>query len=86
MSPFIYSVRVLDGRREALMEHLRARHIDVGIHFVPVHKHAYFAQARRGDMTVTERVVGEVLTLPLHSFMQAEHVERVIEGVTSFFA
>ena len=86
VSPFIYSVRVLSGRRSALMEHLRARGIDCGIHFIPVHRHAYFASARRGDMTVTERIVDEVLTLPLHSCMREEVVERVIEGVSSFFS
>src|SRR3989454_3025921 len=86
VSPFIYSLRVLNGKREALMAHLDQRAIDVGIHFVPVHKHTYFKSCRRGDMSVTDRVVKEVLTLPLHSNMHQEHVERVIEGVTSFYS
>ena len=85
VSPFIYSLRVLGGRREALIEHLAARDVEVGIHFVPVHRHTYFAQARRSPMPVTERVVDEVLTLPLHSLMKEAHVERVIDGVRSFF-
>jgi len=59
--------------------------IDVGVHFIPVHKHTYFSNSRFGDMTVTEKVVNEVLTLPLHSNMKKEFVERVINGVTSFF-
>lgn len=84
ISPFIYSLRV-DGKRESLIEHLRRLDIDVGIHFIPVHKHKYFANARRGDMTVTDKVVSEILTLPLHSNMKPEFVERVIEGVVSFF-
>lgn len=85
VSPFIYSLRVKDGRRAGLIEHLRSRDIEVGIHFIPVHRHAFFAGARRGDMSVTERVVEEVLTLPLHSNMKPEFAERVIEGVTGFF-
>jgi len=47
VSPFIYSLRVLDGRREALIAHLQNLAVDVGIHFIPVHKHTYFAQCRR---------------------------------------
>ena len=86
VSPFIYSLRVLGGRREALIEHLSARGVDVGIHFVPVHKHTYFAGARRSPMPVTERVVEEVVTLPLHSLMPERSIERVIEGVVSFFS
>jgi len=85
VSPFIYSIRILNGRREALIAHLAALDIEVGIHFVPVHKHTYFAQCRRSPMPVTERIVDEVLTLPLHTFQKEEHVERVIDGVRSFF-
>lgn len=85
VSPFIYSLRVLDGRRESLINHLRTQGIDAGIHFVPVHRHKFFEHSRRGDMTVTERVVSEVLTLPLHSLMKQEFIDRVIEGVQSFF-
>jgi dTDP-4-amino-4,6-dideoxygalactose transaminase len=84
VSPFIYSLRVLDGRREALIAHLRSLSIDVGVHFVPVHRHTHFAKCVVGDMTVTERVVGEVLTLPLHSNMRPEFVERVIAGVRGY--
>jgi dTDP-4-amino-4,6-dideoxygalactose transaminase len=85
VSPFIYSLRVLDGRREALIAHLRARSIATGIHFIPVHRHTHFAAARRGEMSVTDRVTREVLTIPLHSNMRADFVERVIDGVTSFY-
>lgn len=85
VSPFIYSLRVLDGRREQFIRHMGERAIDVGIHFVPVHKHTYFASSRRDDMTVTERVVEQVVTLPLHSNMKPEFVERVVDGVESFF-
>jgi dTDP-4-amino-4,6-dideoxygalactose transaminase len=86
VSPFIYSLRVPAERREALIEHLAARGVDAGIHFVPVHKHTYFASARRSAMPVTDRVVDEVITLPLHSLMAERSIERVIDGVVSFFA
>ena len=85
VSPFIYSLRVPAGSREPLIAHLQERLIDTGIHFVPVHRHSYFMDAPHGDLSVTERVVREVLTLPLHSNMKPEFVDRVIDGVTSFF-
>ena len=86
VSPFIYSLRVLGGRRGELIAHLDRERIDTGIHFIPVHKHSYFSGARRGDMSVTEKVVEEVLTLPLHSNMNPEHVARVIDAITKFFS
>lgn len=85
VSPFIYSLRVLNGKREELIKHLNELNIDVGIHFIPVHRHTYFLNCMRGDMTVTDRVVKEVLTLPLHSNMKEEFIRRVIDGVLSFF-
>jgi dTDP-4-amino-4,6-dideoxygalactose transaminase len=86
VSPFIYSLRVPADSREPLIAHLQERLIDTGIHFIPVHQHSHFENAPRGDLSVTERVVTEVLTLPLHSNMKPDSVERVIDGVSSFFS
>jgi dTDP-4-amino-4,6-dideoxygalactose transaminase len=36
-------------------------------------------------MSVTNQVVQEVLTLPLHSNMKTEFVERVVDGIISFY-
>ena len=85
ISPFIYSLRILNNKRESLTNHLDKLGIDVGIHFIPVHKHKYFENAKSGDMTVTDKVVEEVLTLPLHSNMKSNYVKRVIDGIIGFF-
>jgi len=85
ISPFIYSLRVVNGKREKLIKHLKDLDIEVGIHFIPVHKHTYFKNSRCGDMTITDKVTKEILTLPLHSNMKDEFVNRIIDGVTSFF-
>ena len=85
ISPFIYSLRVLNGNRSKLIEHLKNQNIDVGIHFIPVHKHEYFKNSKCGNMDITNKVVQEVLTLPLHSLMEEEFVSRVINGVKDFF-
>lgn len=84
VSPFIYSLRVLDGHRGDFLAHMAAREVATGIHFVPVHRHTHFAGCRRDDLPVTERACEEVVTLPLHSVMSAATVERVVEAVGSF--
>jgi dTDP-4-amino-4,6-dideoxygalactose transaminase len=84
VSPFIYSIRVLNGKRQAVIDHLKSLNIATGIHFLPVHHHTYFASCRRGDMAVTEAVSEQILTLPLHSHMKEEHITRVIDAITSF--
>jgi len=85
VSPFIYTVRVMNGKRDELIEHLKNNFIDTGIHWKPVHKFSYFSKSRCGDLSITNKVCDEILTLPLHSNMKTEYVKRVVEGVTSFY-
>ena len=85
ISPFIYSLRILNDQRDDLIKHLDMLEIDVGIHFIPVHKHKYFSNSRFGNMKITEQVVKEVLTLPLHSNMKINQIQRIVEGITGFF-
>ena len=85
VSPFIYYVRVPAARRAALIEQLKAAGIDTGIHFVPAHRFTLLAGCRRGDLTVTERIADQLVTLPLHSTMATETVERIAEEIRRFF-
>lgn len=86
IGPFMYYVRVLDGHRDALIDALKVAGIDTGIHWIPGHQFTFLRQARRGDLSVSERVGSEILTLPLHSFMDLETVDRVATGVRDSLA
>ena len=81
VSPFIYTVRVPAARREGLIEDLRRRGIATGIHFLPAQDFTYLKNCRRGDLSVTERVTREILTLPLHTHMAPGIVERVAGAI-----
>ena len=83
-APFIYYVRVLGGRRKAVMARLRSDGIASGIHFTPVHTSAFYRKCRTGDLVVTERVGEEVMTLPLHSFMREDVVRRIAGLIAGF--
>ncbi len=83
--PFFYVVRVLDGRRDALMDHLKHNGIMTGVHYIPNHLHRAFAE-RRTSLPVAERLGREILTLPLFYEMTDEQVDRVIAAVRRFFS
>ena len=85
MAPFIYTVRVEADRREGLIEHLKRRGIATGIHFLPAQDFSFLKGCRRGDLSVTERVTREILTLPLHTLMPAAVVERVAAAIREYF-
>jgi dTDP-4-amino-4,6-dideoxygalactose transaminase len=86
VTPFLYYIRVPAEDREPLRAHLRERGIDSGIHWQPGHWFTLFNGCRRGDLSVTDRVGNEVLSLPLHSCMAADTLGRVADGVETYFS
>jgi dTDP-4-amino-4,6-dideoxygalactose transaminase len=86
LNPFLYYVRVGDDRRQAFREHLVTRGVETGIHWLPVHQTTLYGACRRGDLSVTDAVAEEIVSLPLHSGMAIETVERVCDVARSFFA
>jgi dTDP-4-amino-4,6-dideoxygalactose transaminase len=71
--------------RDELRNHLSGVGIDTGIHWQPGHSFTLLRDCRRGDLTVTDRLAKEILSLPLHSDPAAGTLERVVAGVCSFF-
>jgi dTDP-4-amino-4,6-dideoxygalactose transaminase len=87
VAPYIYVVRVRDPRQRAsLIAHLKGLGIATGIHFLGAHNFSFYRNSRRRDLSVTDRVCEQVLTLPLHPYMDQTTLDRVIDGLRSFFA
>jgi perosamine synthetase len=80
--PFTYTVRVFDGRRDEVMAHLRACGVGSAVEYIPNHLHTAF-EAFRTNLPVTERLYGEILSLPLSAELSDDDVGRVIDAVTT---
>jgi dTDP-4-amino-4,6-dideoxygalactose transaminase len=82
----LYPLRVLDGRRRALYEHLRANGIGVQVNYIPVYWHPVFADLgyQRGLCPNAERFYAEELSLPLFPDLTDDDVDRVIDVVREF--
>jgi dTDP-4-amino-4,6-dideoxygalactose transaminase len=85
ISPFIYTPRILNQRREKFIDHMNKLKIDIGIHWNPIHRFSYFSKSKKDELSTTNKIADEICTIPLHSNMRSEHVNRVINGVKSFF-
>ena len=85
ITPFLYYIRVPGDQRDALRVFLGEQGVDTGIHWQPGHWFTLLQDCRRGDLSVTERIGHEVLSLPLHSMMRTETLDRVIDAVRKFF-
>ncbi len=81
VAPFIYTIRVLRGKRQGLIEALQKSGIETGIHWIPGHNFTLLKNCRRGDLSVTDRVAQEILTIPLHPFMDSGLVRQVASAI-----
>jgi dTDP-4-amino-4,6-dideoxygalactose transaminase len=76
----LYVVRTAE--RDALVQQLADRGVQTLIHYpVPVHLQPAYADLgyRTGDLKVTERICGEILSLPMHAGLRSDQVETVAE-------
>jgi dTDP-4-amino-4,6-dideoxygalactose transaminase/acetyltransferase-like isoleucine patch superfamily enzyme len=81
----LYVIRVAD--REGLAAHLKNMGIGTGIHYpIPLHLQKAYAALnyKRGDFPVTERIAGEIISLPMFPHLSAHQQARVAEGVLAF--
>lgn len=74
--------------RDALEAHLRASGIGTGRHYPwPVHLQPGLASLAKvpESLTVTEKIVEEILSLPMFSTISEAQIDRVIEAVWKFY-
>jgi dTDP-4-amino-4,6-dideoxygalactose transaminase len=67
------------------MKHMKEQGIATGIHFLGAHEFSFYRDCRRDDLPVTERISTQVVTLPLHPFMEERTVDRVVAAAEAFF-
>lgn len=85
VTPFLYYIRVPEDKRDALRAYMLENGVDTGIHWQPGHWMTLLKDCRSGDLSVTDRVANSILSLPLHSKMKQEDLDKVVETIGDFF-
>jgi len=82
----LYPLRILDGRRRALFEHLRASGIGVQVNYLPVYRHPVYADMgyQRGMCPVAEDYYQQEISLPMFADLTDPDVDRVIDTIREF--
>ena len=84
----LYTIRVPDGKRDALAADLAANGIGYGIHYaVPLHLQACFAYlgGKAGDFPIAEQAADEVLCLPVFPGLTEQQQDQVVRTIGQFF-
>jgi dTDP-4-amino-4,6-dideoxygalactose transaminase len=83
-----YTVRVPDGRRDDLAQHMAKRGISHGVFYpVPLHVQQCFAHlgGQEGDLPVAEQAAREALSLPIFPGLTDSQQDTVAHAIGEFF-
>jgi UDP-2-acetamido-2-deoxy-ribo-hexuluronate aminotransferase len=82
-----YTIRVENGKREALKAHLEKSSVPAMIYY-PLSLHLQKAYSdlgyKKGDFPITEKACEEVLSLPMHTELDADQLHFIAERVIEF--
>lgn len=82
-----YTLRIVNADRNGLMAHLQSKDIPCAIYYpIPLHKQKAYLDPRykEEDFPVTNQLVQEVLSLPMHSELEAEQIKFITDEILAF--
>ncbi|NQY43029.1 MAG: DegT/DnrJ/EryC1/StrS family aminotransferase, partial [Legionellales bacterium] len=85
----VFAIRVLNNKRENLMQHLEKNNIQYNIHYpIPIHlQECYkFLNSKKGSLPISERISNEILSLPIDPFHSNDEILYVINSIQNFFS
>src|SRR5450631_1814596 len=78
-----YTIRVSGGRRDKLAATLKAEGIPTAIYYpIPLHRQQAYKHypVGEGGVAVSDRLAAEVISLPMHAYLDAPTQDRIIDA------
>lgn len=82
-----YTIRVPDGKRDALRTHLQERGVGSEVYYpVPIHQQTFYVGqlGYKDSLPETEHATTEVLSLPVHAALNPSDLETIVAAVNEF--
>lgn len=82
-----YTLKIKDGKRDGLAKHLQEKGIPFGIYYpIPLHlQKAYRSDRyRKEDFKVTNRLVEQVISLPMHTELDDDQIAYITDAIKSY--
>lgn len=78
---------ILSKQRDALMKHLLDAGVPVALHYpAAVHQQPAYAGLKHGSLKQTEALIPDILSLPLHPFLNEDAVHFTLDALHKFKA
>ncbi len=84
--PLLYVIRVSKQYRDELRAFLRENGYETGLHWKPGHLYSYFSNRSQGDLTITNKIYEEFISLPFHCRVKHESVKEIALLFKEFFS
>ncbi len=82
-----YTLKITNGKRDALVQHLNDNGVPCGVYYpVPLHRQKAYLDSRynEADFPVTNQLVEEVISLPMHTELDDEQIQFITKSVIDF--
>lgn len=82
-----YTLRIVGADRNALMQHLLDKGIPCAIYYpIPLHSQKAYLDSRykEENFPITNRLVNEVLSLPMHTELDDEQIKFITDSILEF--
>ena len=82
-----YTLKVIDGDRDGLVNHLNDKGIPCGVYYpIPLHlQKAYVSENyKEDDFKITLEIVNQVISLPMHTELTDSQIDFITDTVKSF--
>ena len=82
-----YTVRITNGKRDALQAYLKDKGVPSMIYYpIPLYEQEAFMSYHDGTThVITEKLCKEVISFPIHTEMEDDVQEFIIQSIKSFF-
>jgi UDP-2-acetamido-2-deoxy-ribo-hexuluronate aminotransferase len=82
-----YTLRIQGADRDALAKHLNDKGIPCGVYYpIPLHRQKAYLDSRynEADFEVTNKLVKDVISLPMHTELDDEQIEYITSTIINF--
>ena len=79
-----YTIRIPGGRRDKVAASLKAEGVPTAVYYpIPLHRQQAYKHypVGKGGVAVSDRLASEVISLPMHAYLDEPTQERIIKAV-----